>query len=92
MFANTIINFIIVAFSVLLLIRGINKMKREEEAPPEEPTTKECPHFPFDLSNQLKNSNFFVLTTRLELIILESPWAKEAFLPPHIFTRARYGY
>jgi large conductance mechanosensitive channel len=44
MFVNTIISFIIVAFSVFLLIRGINKMKRQEEAPPEEPTTKECPH------------------------------------------------
>ena len=44
MFANTIISFIIVAFSVFLLIRGLNKMKRQEEAPPAEPTTKECPH------------------------------------------------
>ena len=44
MFANTVISFIIVAFSVFLLIRGINKLKRQEEAPPEEPTTKECPH------------------------------------------------
>ena len=43
-FANTVISFIIVAFSVFLLIRAINKMKRKEEAPPEEPTTKECPH------------------------------------------------
>jgi large conductance mechanosensitive channel len=43
-FANTVISFIIIAFSVFLLIRGINKMKREEEAPPDEPTTKECPH------------------------------------------------
>ena len=44
LFANTIISFIIVAFSVFLLIRALNKLKREEEAPPEEPTTKECPH------------------------------------------------
>ena len=44
MFANTVISFIIVAFSVFLLIRGINRLKRKEEAPPEEPTTKECPH------------------------------------------------
>ncbi|MEJ2363064.1 MAG: large-conductance mechanosensitive channel protein MscL [Deltaproteobacteria bacterium] len=44
MFANTVISFIIVAFSVFLLIRGINRLKRLEEAPPEEPTTKECPH------------------------------------------------
>ena len=44
MFANTVISFIIVAFSVFLLIRVINKLKRQDEAPPEEPTTKECPH------------------------------------------------
>ena len=43
-FINTIISFIIVAFAVFLLIRAINKLQREEEAPPEEPTTKECPH------------------------------------------------
>ena len=42
-FINTIISFIIVAFAVFFLIRNINKMKKEEEAPPAEPTTKECP-------------------------------------------------
>jgi len=44
MFINTIISFLIVAFSVFLVIRSLNKLKRQEEAPPEEPTTKECPH------------------------------------------------
>ena len=43
-FINTIISFLIVAFAVFLLVRGMNKMKREEEAPPAEPTTKECPY------------------------------------------------
>jgi large conductance mechanosensitive channel len=43
-FINTIISFVIVAFAVFLVIRNLNKLKREEEAPPEEPTTKECPH------------------------------------------------
>ena len=43
-FINTIISFLIVAFAVFLLVRGINKLKRKEEAPPAEPTTKECPH------------------------------------------------
>jgi large conductance mechanosensitive channel len=43
-FINTIISFIIVAFCVFILIRSINKMKREQEAPPAEPTTKECPY------------------------------------------------
>jgi large conductance mechanosensitive channel len=40
---NTIINFVIIAFAVFLVIRGLNRLKREEEAPPEEPTTKDCP-------------------------------------------------
>lgn len=43
-FVNTIISFLIVAFAVFLMIRQINKLKREEEAPPEEPTTKDCPY------------------------------------------------
>ncbi len=42
-FINTIISFVIVAFAVFMVIRNINKMKREEAAPPAEPTTKECP-------------------------------------------------
>ena len=42
-FINTIISFLIVAFAVFLLVRSINKLKRKEEAPPAEPTTKECP-------------------------------------------------
>lgn len=43
-FVNTVINFILIAFAVFLLIRYINKLKRKEEAPPPEPTTKECPY------------------------------------------------
>ncbi len=45
LFFNAVISFIIVAFAVFLLIRSINRMKtEEEEAPPAEPTTKECSH------------------------------------------------
>ncbi|MGQ9646148.1 MAG: large conductance mechanosensitive channel protein MscL [Thermodesulfobacteriota bacterium] len=43
-FINTVISFLIVAFAVFLLIRGINKLKREEAAPAPVPTTKECPY------------------------------------------------
>ena len=43
-FINAVVSFLIVAFVIFLLIRTINRMKREEEAPPAEPTTKECPH------------------------------------------------
>ncbi|MFZ5797765.1 MAG: large conductance mechanosensitive channel protein MscL [Desulfobulbaceae bacterium] len=42
-FLNAVISFLIVAFAVFLLIKGINKLQREKEAPPAEPTTKECP-------------------------------------------------
>ena len=43
-FINAVISFLIVAFAVFLLIKGINNLKRkEEEAPPAEPITKECP-------------------------------------------------
>lgn len=42
-FINTIINFLIVAFAIFLLVRSMNQLKRKEEAPPAEPTTKECP-------------------------------------------------
>lgn len=41
-FINTIISFLIVAFAVFLLIRGINRMERESEAEPV--TTKDCPY------------------------------------------------
>jgi len=43
-FFNTIISFLIVAFSVFLIVKQINRLKREEEAPPAAPTTKECPY------------------------------------------------
>ena len=42
-FINSIISFVIVAFCVFLLVRAMNRLKREEEAPPAEPTTRDCP-------------------------------------------------
>jgi len=42
-FINTIVSFLIVAFAVFLLIRNINRLREEKEAPPAAPTTKECP-------------------------------------------------
>jgi large conductance mechanosensitive channel len=43
LFINTIISFLIVAFAVFMLIRAINRLKREQPAPAAAPTTKECP-------------------------------------------------
>jgi large conductance mechanosensitive channel len=41
-FINTVISFVIVAFAIFLLVKTINKLKRQAEAPPPVPTTKEC--------------------------------------------------
>jgi large conductance mechanosensitive channel len=41
LFVNTIISFLIVAFAVFLLVRGVNRLQRKEEKKPD-PTTKEC--------------------------------------------------
>ena len=43
-FLNTVIDFIIVAFAIFLLVRQINRMKRQPEVAPAPPTTKECPY------------------------------------------------
>lgn len=43
-FLNAVIAFLIVAFAVFLLVRSINALRRQEEGPPAEPTTKECPY------------------------------------------------
>ena len=42
LFVNTVISFVIVAFAVFLLIRGLNRMQREKPAPAPEPNTKSC--------------------------------------------------
>jgi large conductance mechanosensitive channel len=44
MFINAAVSFTIVAFAVFLLVKGINRLKRQEAtAPPPAPSTKECP-------------------------------------------------
>ncbi len=42
-FINNIIGFLIVAFSVFLLVKVINRLKREEPKAPPVPTSKDCP-------------------------------------------------
>ena len=41
LFVNAIVNFLIVAFAIFFVVRGMNTLKKKEEA---QPTTKECPH------------------------------------------------
>jgi len=43
-FINTVLDFIIIAFAIFMVIKGMNKMKRKEEPKPAPaPTTKVCP-------------------------------------------------
>lgn len=42
-FLNSVLDFLIVAFVIFVVIKGMNRLKRESEAPPEEPTHKTCP-------------------------------------------------
>jgi large conductance mechanosensitive channel len=42
-FINTVLDFIIVAFAIFLVIKQMNRLKREEKPAPKEPTTKDCP-------------------------------------------------
>jgi len=43
-FLNTVVSFLIVAFAVFLLIRGLNRLQRKEEPAPAAPTTRKCPY------------------------------------------------
>ena len=43
LFINAVISFLIVAFAIFMVIRAFNRLQREEEAPPAEPTTQHCP-------------------------------------------------
>ena len=43
-FLDAVISFLVIALVTFLLMRSINKLQKEEEAPPAEPTTKECPY------------------------------------------------
>lgn len=43
LFVNAIISFLIVAFSVFLMVRTMNRLKRQKEITAPAPTTKDCP-------------------------------------------------
>ncbi len=43
-FINTVISFILIVFAVFLLVRSINRLRREEQPAAAEPTTRACPY------------------------------------------------
>src|SRR5262245_44937295 len=44
MFFNNIINFLIISFVIFMLVRMVNRLKREEPAPAAAPTSRDCPY------------------------------------------------
>jgi large conductance mechanosensitive channel len=44
LFLNNGVDFVIVAFSIYLMIRAVNRLQKVKVAPPPEPTTKNCPY------------------------------------------------
>ena len=44
LFVNSVVSFLIVAFSVFLVIRAMARLQRPEPAPVAAPTTKDCPY------------------------------------------------
>ena len=42
-FLNSVFDFLIVSFVIFLLIRQVNRMKRQTEATPPAPNTRDCP-------------------------------------------------
>ncbi|MEK6607686.1 MAG: large-conductance mechanosensitive channel protein MscL [Myxococcota bacterium] len=44
LFLNTVLDFVIVAFAIFLMVRQVNKLKRQPEPAPAAPITKDCPH------------------------------------------------
>jgi large conductance mechanosensitive channel len=43
-FINSIVSFLIVSFVMFLLIRSINRLRKEKKEEAPEPTTKDCPY------------------------------------------------
>jgi large conductance mechanosensitive channel len=44
LFMNTVISFLIIAFAIFMVVKGMNSLKKKEEAPSAEPTEKDCSH------------------------------------------------
>ncbi|MDI9471383.1 MAG: large conductance mechanosensitive channel protein MscL [Tissierellia bacterium] len=49
-FVNAVISFVVIAFVIFLLVKGLNKLQKEEETGEEEVTTKTCPFCASEIS------------------------------------------
>ncbi|MGF9910893.1 large conductance mechanosensitive channel protein MscL [Brevibacillus porteri] len=44
LFINSVLDFVIIAFSIFIVIKQLNRFKRKQEVEKAPETTKECPH------------------------------------------------
>ncbi|MFN2187916.1 MAG: large conductance mechanosensitive channel protein MscL [Candidatus Promineifilaceae bacterium] len=58
LFLSTIINFLIVAAVIFLVVKAFNELRKEKEAPEEEPTTHACPYCQMEVSNAASRCPF----------------------------------
>lgn len=49
-FANTVISFLIIALAVFFVVKAINSLQREQDAPAAEPTTTACEYCKSEIS------------------------------------------
>ena len=64
-FINMVVSFLVIAAVLFLIIRGVNRLQREEEAPPVEPAMKQCPYCLSDVA--LKASRCAYCTSELQV-------------------------
>ena len=48
-FVNAVINFLIIAFALFAVVKGMNTLRRQEAAAPAAPTTRACPQCQMDI-------------------------------------------
>jgi large conductance mechanosensitive channel len=58
LFVNAVIDFAIVAFVIFLLVKQINRLKRQPAPAPAAPTTKECPYCLYAIPIKAKRCPF----------------------------------
>lgn len=44
LFLNTVTDFLIVAFAIFIMVKQVNRLKRQPETAPAPPSTKDCPY------------------------------------------------
>jgi large conductance mechanosensitive channel len=44
LFLNNLINFLIISFVIFMIVRAVNRLKREQPPPAPSPTTRDCPY------------------------------------------------